>query len=874
MKKPKFSTIALILVLTFSALFVVIPINAHDPPLQITTYAYLAISPNPVGVGQSVFLLMWLHGAPPTAAGVGGDRYTDFTIEVIGPSGPETTLGPFTSDPTGSFFTTYTPTQIGDYTFVFNYPGQVLSLNNPVTGVPGSASPFIGDTFLPSTTTAYLTVQQDPIEKIPDYPPPSEYWTRPIEGQNTAWASLGSHWLGGAQIGYVYGGSQNLFQKDGTAPKSSHIMWTMPTQFGGVVGGTTGIPEATFYSGGSYEGRFTYALSMYGMLYFTLPLNHAGGSRASGAEYVCLDMRTGETEWASDVIGIPYTGVFGSADRPTLKGQLYGYESFNQHGVIGGVIWQEADMGSTWIAYDAYTGQWLYNFTNVPSGTEVYTDAGEIERYVLNYNRRWLALWTSAALPDSPLVLTPGTTTNAYQFRPMGKIANMSENYRWNVTIPDLPGLSNPSIVTVIPGDLILGTSSSFPMLGGILSLTEDPITMWAISDKPETRGQLLWIKDYPAPPNMLTPTLGPVDEDTRVFTMSDVQTFQWYGYDLDTGNLLWGPSGKDFRAFQYYGGGEGGGQKGFVAYGNLYVQSYGGEIHCYDMANGNLLWKYDNTNSGVETVWGNYPIFIMAIADGKVYVFNNEHSPNTPLYKGEKVRCIDAYTGEELWSMLGWAGQTGGRGQSTGVLADGFLCYFNYYDNQIYCIGKAASATTVTTQNDIFTQGNSVLIKGTVTDLAPGTKQDELAARFPNGVPAIADEYMDEWMEYLYMQKPCPMMINGVEVKLETLDPNGNFYEIGRTTSDTSGFYSLMWEPPVPGKYTIIATFEGSDSYWRSFSETAIGVTEAPSPSGPIEPEPIQPAEAPLISIEVAIIIAVAVVIGIVAFWTLRKRK
>jgi hypothetical protein len=116
--------------------------------------------------------------------------------------------------------------------------------------------------------------------------------------------------------------------------------------------------------------------------------------------------------------------------------------------------------------------------------------------------------------------------------------------------------------------------------------------------------------------------------------------------------------------------------------------------------------------------------------------------------------------------------------------------------------------------------------------------------------------------------------MINGVEVKLETLDPNGNFYEIGRTTSDTSGFYSLMWEPPVPGKYTIIATFEGSDSYWRSFSETAIGVEEPPSPGEPIEPEPIQPAEAPLISTEVAIIIAVAVVIGIVAFWTLRKRK
>jgi hypothetical protein len=873
-RKSKISTIALVLILTSAAMFVALPIaNAHDPPLEITTYAYLAISPNPVGVGENVFLIMWLHGAPPTAAGVGGDRYIDFTVDVTGPDGSKETLGPFTSDPIGTAFMLYTPTQLGTYKFVFNYPGQVLSLYNPETGVPGSDSAFIGDTFLPSSTTEYLTVQQDQIEKIQDYPLPAEYWTRPIEGQNTAWAALASNWLGGAHIGYVYGGSQNLFQTDGTAPKSSHIMWTMPVEFGGVVGGSTEIPGAAFYSGGSYEGRFTYALSMYGNLYFTKPLNHAGGSRTSGSEYVCVDMRTGETQWISDEIGIPYKGVFASSDRPTLKGQLYDYESRNQHGVPGGVIWQEADRGSTWIAYDAYTGEWIYNFTNVPSGTEVYTKSGEIVRYILNYGGRWMALWTSAALTDSPLVLTPGTSTNAYQFRPMGKNADMSNNTLWNVTIPDLPGLSNPSIIKVLPGDLILGTSSSWPMLGGILSLTQDPITMWAISDKPETRGQLLWIKNYTAPPNMLTPTLGPVDEENRVFTMSDVQTFQWYGYSLDNGEPLWGPSGADFRAFQYFGGGEGGGQKGFVAYGNLYVQSYGGEIHCYDMADGNLLWEYNNTNSGVETPWGNYPIFIMAIADGKVYAFNNEHSPNTPLYKGERVRCIDAFTGEEQWSVLGWAGQTGGRGQATGVLADGFLCYNNYYDNQIYCIGKGPSATSVTTQNDVISLGDSILIKGTVTDQSPGTNQDEQAGRFPNGVPAIADKYMDEWMEYLYMQKPCPMELDGVPVKLEVFGEDGSYTELGVVYSNAYGDFVYKWTPPDEGLYTIMATFDGSDSYWRSYDATYLSVGPAAAPSGPIEPEPT---EAPLITTEIAIIIAVVVVavVGVVAYWALRKRK
>jgi hypothetical protein len=200
-----------------------------------------------------------------------------------------------------------------------------------------------------------------------------------------------------------------------------------------------------------------------------------------------------------------------------------------------------------------------------------------------------------------------------------------------------------------------------------------------------------------------------------------------------------------------------------------------------------------------------------------------------------------------------------------------------NYYDGEIYCFGKGQTAVTVTGPESIQQLGDSVLFKGTVTDQSPGAK----------GTPAIADEYMTEWMEYLYMQKPCPQNAEGVEVKLETLDPNGNFYEVGTATSDASGYYSLDWVPPVPGKYTIYATFEGSESYYQSFSETAILVAEAPSAALSIEPEPAAPTEsttpeptttteAPLITTELAIValVAVACIIGIAAFLALQKRK
>ena len=79
--------------------------------------------------------------------------------------------------------------------------------------------------------------------------------------------------------------------------------------------------------------------------------------------------------------------------------------------------------------------------------------------------------------------------------------------------------------------------------------------------------------------------------------------------------------------------------------------------------------------------------------------------------------------------------------------------------------------------------------------------------------------------MEYLYQQQPIPTNAKGVEVTLDAIDSNGNWIPIDRVTSDMSGFYSCMWTPEHEGKYTVIATFEGSKSYWASYAETAIGV-------------------------------------------------
>jgi len=861
----KISTIALILVLAISAMLVALPVTIAQETTEITSYAYVLAIPDPVGVHQTTYITLWVD-APLPQADVDNDiRRHDYKLTITKPDGStETREWPVIHDTTGLAFMAYTPEEVGKYTLQFDYPGQVYTWDETA-----AMSEWTGTVFTSASRTKTLTVQEEPLpDPISSYPLPNEYWTRPIEGQNNVWHTITSHWLGGNYLGshQVFRGFE-LWQKDGIGPKSPHIMWTKPIEFGGVVGGTaTQVDGATYYSGGSYEGRFNNAIIMHGILYYPVPLGHSG----SGGGYAAVDLRTGEEVWyRNDLGGLSETGYW----SPISKGQLYDYEDINQHGVVGGVLWQE--IGNTWNAYDAFTGQWMYNLTNVPSGFEVYTDSGEMVRYVMDANAGWLALWNYSAADDTRRG-PPGSGSNYHQWRPSGKSIDTSTAYSWNVSIPDLPGNSRPAIVAVLPGDVILGTSSAIqPSVFRFPRGTPDPYTVWALSDRPETRGELLWIKDYPAPAGTLSLQLGPVDPVNRVWTMNEVETMQWRGFNLDDGSPIWGPTTTEFRDIQFFGGGEGAGQRGLTAYGNLYVQGFGGELFCYSTTDGRLVWKYNNTDSGLQTPWGLMPIFIAAVTDGKIYAFNNEHSPNSPLYKGYSIYCIDAYTGQEIYKMLGWAGQTGGRGLSTSILAAGFLVYYSYYDNQVYCVGKGPSKTTVTVQDDVIAKGENILIKGMVTDESSGTKQEEQAARFPNGVPAVSDESMSEWMEYVYMQKPCPMEVTGVQVKLTAVDPNGNMVDIGTVTSDGYGMFKKMWTPDSEGEYSIIATFEGSDSYWTSYAETAIGVGPAPSPEQPIEPEEPEP-EAPLITTEIAIILAVVAVavIGVVGYWILKKRK
>jgi hypothetical protein len=147
------------------------------------------------------------------------------------------------------------------------------------------------------------------------------------------------------------------------------------------------------------------------------------------------------------------------------------------------------------------------------------------------------------------------------------------------------------------------------------------------------------------------------------------------------------------------------------------------------------------------------------------------------------------------------------------------------------------------------------------VTDQCAGAQKLAQTLGFVDGVPAIADEDQESWMEYLYQQRPIPGNAKGVEVSLDAIDPNSNFVHIDTVTSDMSGMFSHMFIPDVPGKYTIIATFAGSKSYGASYAETAIGVDEAPPPTAPPQPIVFPPIETYFIYATVVLLIAIAIV-------------
>jgi hypothetical protein len=915
--KIRNSVIALALLLIISIGVSIIPssiTSAHTPVWKVPTFAYIQAVPNPIGVGQTATVYMWLSNTYADALKINDYRFHNYKLTITAPDGTQTTET-FANimDSTSNQFYSFTPTQAGTYNFNFTYPGQDVNAYSHL-----ATSAFINDTYLPSTASTTLTVQENAISTFDLLPLPTEYWTRPIYGENVYWYSISSNWLGTGSAGYGTGAAGcNVPPGNAIGPETSHVMWTYPLDFGGIVGGT--IPEAgsTNFEGSAYNGRFTNTIIINGYMYYTKPVTFTG---LTSGETVCQDLRTGKIIWSSPVI-------------PALSfGYIYDVDNPNQHGVFPPILFTSNFAQ----AYDAYTGCPLFNVTGVPTGTQVVGPAGEQLRLILtnlgnatnpvmylsqwNSSRLWENIanpWTGAVI-NSPTLYNYSTATGTaitatqaqyatvtqpalgavagndpekpatYNYVVYGNVLNSSSTlctYDYNVSLDWLSTVTPaPTIVAGWAGDMLIARSGTMPS-----NTVQTPYTYYGINLNASKGaiGSKLWSNTLQPPAGNITVSYsGPANSDPTngVFIEFYKESMQFVGYSMATGQKLWGPIGDQSQnQLMYYNSGynSGGNENGAAyAYGRIYYDGFGGVMSCYDQQTGTLLWTYGNGGTGNSTqsgfeVPGPYPMSIYAIGNGIVYTTTTEHTTQMPLYRGATQQAINATTGELIWSLNEVTSEAGGPAVAldTGYIADGFSVSLNGYDNQIYCVGRGASTTTVTAPNLAAASGQSVVITGTVMDVSSGTTQDEQIARFHDGVPVSSDLSMSDWMGYVYQQKPLPTNFTGVEVTINVVDSNGNYRTIGTTTTDAKGFYTLQWTPDITGQYRVIATFAGNKGYWPSSAETAFAVDPAAATATPQPTQTQSMADQYFMPMSIAIIIAIIVVGALLALLQLRKR-
>jgi hypothetical protein len=829
--KKSTATISLFLMILIIASLIVLPsTDATDPPRTWPTVSHLSVSPNPVGANQTVYIIMWMDKSHPLAQGVYGDRFSGYTVNVTTPDGTEEILGPFTADASSTAFTTYVPKQTGNYTMVFKFPAQVIKeVNSPPAYQNYNHPDQINDTYAESiSNTVTLVVTDKMIPDWPDTPLPTDYWTRPINALNRGWAQIAGDWLNGPH-------TANSFNPYSQAPESAHILWTRPLGLGGITGDTN---QDSFYLSTTASSGRPSPIILNGILFVE---DRASVNRNWG--WSAIDLYTGEEIYYKD--DIPY---------PSFASVLQ-FSSPSVHGAWG-YLWSVT--GNTWMAIDPFTGNNIFNITNVPSGTAVYAQDGSQLRFNIEgtgANKR-LTMWNST-FATSPLSAT-GDPTRPYQFN--GQY-NGRNGYSLNVSIPNVQG----SIFEVIEGKWVVGG-----VAGKQNQTHTEPGHIWTLSLKAGEEGKLLSNVTF-TPPKQIMDTSeyyyygfynttaaaermqGPfMYSDYDVFVFWEGATRQFWGYSLSTGKQIWGPTEPQDVWMMF-------GMDPTVAYGMLLTSRYsaqspGGEIHAYNITTGKSIWKYSPGAKTYETLFTNTPTAISAIADGKIYTISQEHSPKIPLRRDATITCIDAFTGDVLWEIPNYM-----RAQL--AISSGYVIASNLYDNQWYAYGKGPSATTVTASPKVSVHGSSVLIEGTVTDQSPGAP----------GTPAIADKDQGVWMQYLYMQQPKPTNISGVEVSLDVFDPNKNIVHIENVTSDASGRFSYMFTPEVAGSYTITASFAGSKSYGSSSATTVIGVSEASDT--PTSTPPASIADTYFVPATIGLIAAIIVVAVLQVLLLLKKR-
>jgi hypothetical protein len=813
------------------------------PTGQTATYtiqslAFLSVSPNPVGVGQQLLVNVW------TTFPSGEGKYqVGYTVTITKPNGDtqDVQLKSYVADGTSWF--TMVPDTVGQWTFVFKFAGEYFPAGYWVSGQYSATrtGQFSGAIYNPSvyvspatSNIVVITVQSDLVSSWQS-PLPTDYWTRPIEPNNREWYAIGGNypWSEAQTLG-ANAWKDEYYGPYITAPSTPHIVWKRQGTVGGLIGG-----EAYQYPvSAGFGGVGTPSLIYLGRCYQTVTkqMTVSGTNRQAFVSVAeCYDLRTGQIYY----------------DIPTADGGVtptyISYWSPSTAGASSVVPGEIADLGLT---VDLWTisGSFLYKVnptTGAVTNITIASFTGTVfvhDGYVLSFNR-------TGYIP----VVNDNITVNKYwrgfliNWSEAGSSSNFASRIQSNVsailpesyrTIWQVPG-GYGDYGAYDPESMIAVNQNRF-IYGGYYGSSLEAFSL--------KTGQSLW--NWTSDVNVMESCYRPTNAWCRHGRyIAEMERGYWKAWDLTNGKVLWTSEMNDVPWGEFWMYDE-------AAYQDvLYGVGYTG-IWAINETNGKVVWHYVDPSVPFETPYtsangteSSYSVQNIRIADGKVYVANSEHTPSLPNTRGWGLICLNVTTGEKLWKIMGTA-------MGPGPAADGYMAVSSSYDGYMYVLGKGQSKTTVTAPDVQVPKDTTVLIRGSVLDMSPAS---------PN-TPAVSDESMDTWMDYLHLQMPVDGIyhnetIKGVDVLLVAVDTNNNPTTIGTATTDSSGNFAIEWAPTLQSKYTITAIFSGTGSYGSSTATTALSVGPAVETPPPVEiPTPIDYTMT-IIGAAVAIIIVVVLV-------------
>ena len=827
---------AILMILSFAASMIAVP----DANAQINTptFPFVDALPNPTGVGQPV-LINWglLNYIPAT------DQHSGWnvTVRITYPNGKveNTTAKTWSTGNLGRKFTFMEP---GNYTLECLYDGEFYGTGNSRRWM------------MPSTSENYTLQVIDGFWKAnhPGHTLPDEYWTRPVDSQLREWYSIMGSWLATPN---------NAFAPWNDAPESAHILWSMP--IGDANAGLTGGDNGQFAAqhGDAYEGKFVNSVIIEGVLYYnreSTTTTATTSSRLSSQMVVAVDLHTGEVLWEKN---------FDFGNGRISRGQILSFANQNNRGTFS-YLWMI--QGSNMWAINPRTGDVVYNMTGVPSTTLYYGPSGELLSYTVGYTTATGTLrvrqWNSTHVVSRNWPEAGGTGWQwGYQVHPANpavSATNPGGTRSYDAAVYDRD--YNITGFTANPGTTVIAAYPCDRIVVGSAVLRTG-VTLTGISLDDEEGGYTLFrARHWPAPKiwEELADTESGTMQSTWVAnSQDDYVAIFWtkenrvnYAFSLQTGRFLWETEPQNFAD----GWTDSPGAEKHIAYGRLYEASVSGIVYCYNVTTGQLIWTYEATDLYNESYHReNWWLIPVAISSGKIYIGHMAHSAQEPKPRGAPFFALDCETGELVWEINGAFRQTRWGGRA--IMGDSMIVTMDTYDQQIYAIGKGPSRMTATAPNTGVTTGTAALISGTVMDISPGTQADKMQYRFANGVPAVSEESMSEWMLYVYKQFARPMDTTGVEVTVFA-QQGDHVIDIGTTVSDANGRYSIAWTPPegATGVFDIYAYFSGSPSYYGSFAKTEMAVSAAPAV---VEPEPLPPFGWYILGAAIAIIITVLLV-------------